>query len=126
MKVAKRPNTPSSSTPNFWGGYKIEFKIIDRELYTKHKDNPEFLRKQAIELASDHKRIFSIDVSKYDYCEQKVEHEIDGLTIYVYSPEMMLFVNGGVKVYHLAGQKCTTHSLYSQDHPGCQVPILLR
>jgi hypothetical protein len=35
-------------------------------------------------------------------------------------------VNGGVKVYHLAEQKCTTHSLYSQDHPGCQVPILLR
>jgi len=34
-------------------------------------------------------------------------------------------VNGGVKVSHLAEQKCTTYSLYSQDHPGCQAPILL-
>jgi serine protease Do len=38
----------------------------------------------------------------------------------------IVIVNGGVKVYHLAEQKCTTYSLYSQDHPGCQVPILLR
>ena len=29
-------------------------------------------------------------------------------------------VNGGVKVTHLAEQKCTTHSLYSRDRPGCQ------
>jgi hypothetical protein len=33
-------------------------------------------------------------------------------------------VNGGVKVYHLAEQKCTTHSLYSRDRPGCQYSIL--
>ena len=34
-------------------------------------------------------------------------------------------VNGGVKLSHLTEQKCTTYSLYSQDHPGRQVPILL-
>jgi hypothetical protein len=33
-------------------------------------------------------------------------------------------VNGGVKVYHLAEQKCTTRYLYSQDRPGCQDTIL--
>ena len=33
-------------------------------------------------------------------------------------------INGGVKVYHLAEQKYTTHSLYSRDHPGCQYSIL--
>ena len=26
---------------------------------------------------------------------------------------------------HLAEQKCTTHSLYSRDHPGCQYSILI-
>ena len=30
-------------------------------------------------------------------------------------------VNGGVKVSHLAEQKCTTHSPYSRDHPDCQI-----
>ena len=91
VKVEKRPNTPSTSTPDFWGGYKIEFKVIDGELYAKHKDDLELLRRYSFEVASDHKRKFSIDVSKHDYCGQKVEHEIDGLMIYVYSPEMILF-----------------------------------
>lgn len=91
VKVKKRPKTQNILSPSFWGGYKIEFKVIDRELYTEHKDDTDFLRKQAFEIASNHKRIFSIDVSKHDYCDQKVEREIDGLTIYVYSPEMILF-----------------------------------
>jgi len=33
-------------------------------------------------------------------------------------------VNGGVKVSHLAEQKCTTGSLSSRDRPGCQYSIL--
>jgi hypothetical protein len=32
-------------------------------------------------------------------------------------------VNAGVKVYHLAEQKCTTKYLYSQDRHGCQDTI---
>jgi len=37
-------------------------------------------------------------------------------------PWMMLvaIVNGGVKLSHLAEQKCTTLLLYSRDRPGCQ------
>ena len=31
-----------------------------------------------------------------------------------------IIINGGVKVSHLAGQKCTAWPLYSRDHPGCQ------
>ena len=91
VKVTKRPKTQNILNPDFWGGYKIEFKVIDRELYAKHKDDTDSLRKQSIEIASNHKRKFSIDVSKHDYCDQKVEREIDGLTIYVYSPEMIFF-----------------------------------
>jgi predicted nucleotidyltransferase component of viral defense system len=91
VKVKKRPKTPASSTPDFWGGYKIEFKVIDGELYVKYKDDLELLRRYSLEIASDHKRKFSIDVSKHDYCNHKVEHEIDGLMVYVYSPEMILF-----------------------------------
>jgi len=30
-------------------------------------------------------------------------------------------LNGGVKVSHLAEQKCTTYLLYSRDRPGCQI-----
>lgn len=91
VKVQKRPSNRSISTPDFWGGYKIEFKVIDNDLYNENKGDSEALRRKSIEIASDHRKKFSIDISKYDYCEKKVEREIDGLTIYVYSPEMIFF-----------------------------------
>jgi hypothetical protein len=38
---------------------------------------------------------------------------------------VLISVNGGVKVYHLAEQKCTTTYLYSQDRPGEVVPLVV-
>ena len=43
------------------------------------------------------------------------------LTFKSFYQYVLKYVNGGVKVYHLAEQKCTTGSIYSQDHPGCQI-----
>jgi hypothetical protein len=37
----------------------------------------------------EQQRKFSVDISKYEYCEGKVERELDHYTIYVYSPEMI-------------------------------------
>jgi len=39
--------------------------------------------------------------------------------VLIYKDEQGL--NGGVKVSHLAEQKCTTYLLYSRDRPGCQI-----
>jgi hypothetical protein len=62
-------------------------------------------------------------------CNLYLEHQESRAEIgeiklrYVYD-QISLFVNGGVKVSHLAEQKYTTHSLYSRDRPGCQYSIL--
>ena len=47
----------------------------------------------------------------------------EGITSAEDLPKPKININAGVKVYHLAEQKRTTHSLYSRDRPGCQYSI---
>ncbi len=42
------PPVISSDMRDFWGGYEIEFRIIDTANYERLKDRPEALRRQAI------------------------------------------------------------------------------
>lgn len=73
----------------WWGGYQISFKLIERQKYQSLKDNPKRLRDNALALGSGSKRPFKIDLSKCEYTEGKVEHEIGIFTIYAYTPEMI-------------------------------------
>lgn len=48
------------------------------------------MRKGALSLGSGEKKPFTIDISKHEYCGPKEEKELDGFTIYVYTPEMLV------------------------------------
>lgn len=72
----------------FWGGYGVEFKLIDQEIFEANENNIEVLRKLAIDLGQGPK--FLIDISKHEYVVGKREVELDGYRIYVYSPEMIV------------------------------------
>ncbi|MCU7521768.1 MAG: nucleotidyl transferase AbiEii/AbiGii toxin family protein [Ignavibacteria bacterium] len=86
----ERPCQITEDMADFWGGYRVEFKIIEKEKFGKLKNNADNLRRHALEVRSDHKKTFLIDISKFEYCEGKIDKEFEGLTIYVYSPEMIL------------------------------------
>jgi predicted nucleotidyltransferase component of viral defense system len=88
FEVPKRLN---SNTPDFWGGYLIEFKIIAALEYESLQSNPHKLRVNAIEVGPNHQRIFKISISKFEYCAHKKEADLDFYTIYIYSPEMIVF-----------------------------------
>lgn len=90
IKIKRKPQKEHPSTPAFWGGYCIDFKVVDSDLYNKLNENLDALRRQSIEVGANHKRILSIEISKHEYCDQKVKKEIEGFTIYVYSPEMII------------------------------------
>ena len=90
FKIKRKPQMANPSLPAFWGGYSINFKVVDSDLYNKLNKNIEALRRQSIEVGPNHKRILSIEISKHECCDQKVEKEIEGLAIYVYSPEMIV------------------------------------
>jgi hypothetical protein len=67
-----------------WGGYQIQFKLIERTKYDALSGQP---RKRQIDsqvIGPGQERIFKIQISKWEYCETKQESKLDDYTIYVY------------------------------------------
>jgi len=91
LKFLEKPTVTTPDMAEFWGGYSIQFKIIELEKYNKFRNDPDSLRRNAAITGPNNKRNFSIDISKYEFCSKKQEYDLDGYTIYVYTPEMILF-----------------------------------
>lgn len=90
IKFAERPKV--TKTPeDFWGGYRVEFKLIEKTLYEKNKTDLALMRRRAKIVGVNGKKTFPVDISKFEYCEEKKKTKIDGYTVYVYTPRMMVF-----------------------------------
>jgi predicted nucleotidyltransferase component of viral defense system len=83
------PHLDGPDEKPWWGGYAVSFKLIERQKYQSFRDSPQKLRDNALALGSNGKRAFKIDLSKCEYTEGKVTHELGIFTIYVYTPEMI-------------------------------------
>jgi predicted nucleotidyltransferase component of viral defense system len=90
-KFFERPKNVGDKRPEFWGGYRAEFKVIELNIFDQFKDNLDDLRRRSTVISDSQNKTFSIDISKYEYIEKKVARFFEGLTIYVYSPEMICF-----------------------------------
>jgi len=84
-----KPSQPRPGQDPRWGGYLIEFKIISRTEYQERSQDIEALRRSALVVSPGNKRRFKVDISKFEFCTVKEEHEIDSFTVYAYSLEMM-------------------------------------
>jgi predicted nucleotidyltransferase component of viral defense system len=91
IKFVQRPEKLSEEASTFWGGYKIQFKVIEEELHEVHSKDIDTLRRHAKIVRQDRKQTFEIDISKFEYCKDKREEEFGGYVIFVYSPEMLVF-----------------------------------
>jgi len=85
------PDNANSTSPDFWGGYLIIFKIIETAKYESLRSNLHALRVNALEVGLNHERVFKISISKFEYCVPKQAVDLDDYTIYVYTPEMIVF-----------------------------------
>ena len=90
VKLTERPNKVSPDLADFWGGYIIEFKAIELEKHEQLSTKIDSLRKNATVVGPLNKRTFSIEISKHEYCEPKQESELNGYTIYIYPPPMLV------------------------------------
>ncbi len=90
FKFYEKPKIRKDGLEDFWGGYRVEFKLIQKERLKDFNGDVEKMRKSAIALGSGEKKAFIIDISKYEFCRSKAEKELDGFTIYVYTPEMIV------------------------------------
>jgi hypothetical protein len=84
-----RPTVRNPGQSYRWGGYRVEFKLIARELFGEHQHDIDALRRQSLVIGPAQMRIFTIDLSRYEYCESKRKCDFDDYIIYVYTPEMI-------------------------------------
>lgn len=89
QKFSKRPAKQGSDAEK-WGGYEVEFKLADTEKFNRDKDDLERIRREAIVIGGAQQRIFRVQISKYEYCQGKVEQNLDEYSIYVYTPVMIV------------------------------------
>ena len=91
VRFKEVPEVRDVETPDFWGGYLIEFKVIDQDTFAALRSDARALRVNAIEAGPAHRRKFKISISKMEYCAVRGQVELDDYTVYVYTPEMIVF-----------------------------------
>jgi predicted nucleotidyltransferase component of viral defense system len=88
FRMIEKPRAISEDMRHFWGGYAVEFKLASGEVFATHHDDLEVLRRRAVNLGLGTK--FLIDISRFEYVDDKLPFDFDGYMIYVYSPEMIV------------------------------------
>jgi predicted nucleotidyltransferase component of viral defense system len=89
---------PPNLTPDralFWGGYKVEFKLIERTKHAELKGDIEHIRRAALAVGrartkTDASTKFAIDLSRREYCAGKETVQFEGYSIFVYSLPMIV------------------------------------
>jgi predicted nucleotidyltransferase component of viral defense system len=90
-KFINKPKTIKEPVADFWGGYLVTFKVIGQDEYDKNLGNLDQQRRRAVPLKPDHSSKFELEFSKFEYVADKAAVDVDGYTIYVYTPEMIVF-----------------------------------
>jgi predicted nucleotidyltransferase component of viral defense system len=90
VNLREEPKHLTEEFRAFWGGYNVDFKIVHAETYQKLAGDQAKLRRGAITVVDEHGKKFPIEISKHEYVDEKVAEIVDDLTVYAYSPEMLV------------------------------------
>src|ERR1044072_1127315 len=91
VKFVEKPRAHANDPDlDFWSGYKIEFKLVRADVFDRWSENAQAVRLRAVDLGKSGGKSFEIEISKFEYTDAKQEAEIEGYTIYVYTPEMIV------------------------------------
>lgn len=89
-KFDSRPMRERPGANPRWGGYQLEFKLIEKSKEARLAGDIAAIRRNALVVGPDQMRCFVVDFSKYEFCGGKVERELENYTIYVYTPQMIV------------------------------------
>jgi hypothetical protein len=112
VNLLPRPEKVSPELEAFWGGYVIEFKLLEAPLFAKLRDDLEAMRRSALKLGQ--KARFFIDISRHEYVEGKAQDFLDGYRVFVYSPEMIVCE----KLRAICQQMPEYGAIVKRDRPG--------
>jgi predicted nucleotidyltransferase component of viral defense system len=90
LRFERRPSVPRDGQDPRWGGYMVTFKLMEKEKYEALRHDLEAVPRDALVIGPEERRLFTIDLSKYEYTKGKLQVDVDDYTIFVYSPEMIV------------------------------------
>lgn len=90
FKLTEEPPKLSDNMKDFWGGYRVRFKLIDEKEFDRYAEDIEDLRRHAAIVGAKGSTIFQIDISKHEFCDDKLRFEVDDHSVYGYSPDMFV------------------------------------
>jgi Nucleotidyl transferase AbiEii toxin, Type IV TA system len=91
VTISEKPRIVSKEMLEFWGGYLVEFKIIKKSNDVSDLEDKRRRRMNAETYGSKNKRNFKVEISKFEYCQGRQKEYIDDFTVFVYTPEMIIF-----------------------------------
>jgi Nucleotidyl transferase AbiEii toxin, Type IV TA system len=89
IKLIPRPSVQKDEAVLWWGGYQLNFKLINEKRYRSFGSEKERLRRESLVIAPNQLKVFTVDFSKWEFTGGKVKAEFDDYTIFVYSPAMI-------------------------------------
>jgi len=117
FRFTEVPSKRQDNIPDFWGGYKIEFSIIHTNKFDQlSKSQLKNINAFAESIEGDKKRI-QIDLSFDEYTDTRQAKEVDGVSIYLYTPLMIVYEKIRASCqqlpdYHLSRDKKRSRDLY--------------
>lgn len=95
VKLSESPVKMPPKKETYWGGYTLEFKIVDSKYYKLYAagemTQDDLRRRSMIANSSNQGKKFKVDISRYEYCDNKQAMDLNGYQIYVYSPLMIVY-----------------------------------
>ncbi|MBT2563763.1 nucleotidyl transferase AbiEii/AbiGii toxin family protein [Pedobacter sp. ISL-68] len=89
VRFIDKPKNIREEVKDFWGGYKIYFKVISSERFSALEGDVVKCVREAIPISGNNSTVFEVDISKYEYVADKRAKDFEGTIVYVYSPEML-------------------------------------
>ena len=90
VRFLEVPPFLSDDLKDFWGGYKVEFKLISRQRFSEFNGDLDRIRRSAEAVGRRGSSRFEIDFSKFEFCDAKEEYYLDDYLIYGQSPHMFV------------------------------------
>jgi len=84
------PPQISDDMKDFWGGYKVDFKIIEHNDFERYDGDTESIRRNALKVGGNESTKFKVDISRHEYCDEKELFDFQGVEIFGYSPSVFV------------------------------------
>jgi hypothetical protein len=88
-KFGPRPKAVHPDQDPQWGGYMVEFKLIETSEFQRLAGDNRAMRMASVEIEPGGGRKFTIDISKFEYCDPKIPYQLNDSVIYVYTLPML-------------------------------------